>query len=218
MSRSHPTRAVVFDLDGTLLDSLPLVLRAFSHALSPFGGQPTMDMFANLGGPPEKIFPSLIADASHVPAAMRRLHEFNRENHHLIVPFTGATALLGELQARGVPAAIWTGRDRFSTEHLLDLHGLRDLVVTVVCGDDLPTHKPDSAGMTEILKRLQKEPHEVLYVGDADVDVLGGVGAGVDTMLINHARLPAEAVAQRAWRTVTSPFEAYEWVLRCTAA
>jgi phosphoglycolate phosphatase-like HAD superfamily hydrolase len=217
MSRDHPTQAVVFDLDGTLLDSLPLVLRAFSHALSPFGGQPTMDMFATLGGPPEKVFPSLIADASHVPAAMRRLHEFNRENHHLIVPFTGATALLGELRARGVATAIWTGRDRFSTEHLLELHGLHDLVATVVCGDDLPTHKPDSAGMTEILRRLQRQPHEVLYVGDADVDVLGGTGAGVDTILIGRARILSEEVSQRAWRTVESPFEAYEWILRCTA-
>lgn len=217
MSRSHPTRAVVFDLDGTLLDSLPLVLRAFSHALSPFGGRPTMDMFANLGGPPEKIFPSLIADASHVPAAMRRLHEFNRENHHLIVPFTGATALLGELRSRGVQLAVWTGRDRLSTEHLFELHGLEEYFATVVCGDDLPTHKPDSAGLTEILGRLKREPRDVLYVGDADVDVLGGTGAGVDTILIGHARLPDEAISRRAWRSVASPFEAYEWILRCTA-
>jgi len=146
MSRSHPTRAVVFDLDGTLLDSLPLVLRAFSHALSPYGGQPTMDMFANLAVR-RRDFPSLISDASHVPAAMRRLHEFNRENHHLIVPFTGATAMLGELRLRGVQLAVWTGRDRFSTEHLFELHGLDGYFTTVVCGDDLPTHKPDSAGL-----------------------------------------------------------------------
>jgi len=57
----------------------------------------------------------------------------------------------------------------------------------------------------------------VLYVGDADVDVLGGVGAGVDTILIGHAREPAAEIACRAWRAVTSPFEAYEWILRCTA-
>ena len=61
MRRARPIRAVIFDLDGTLFDSLPLVLRAFQHALEPFGGRPTMATFAALGGPPEKIFPLLIS-------------------------------------------------------------------------------------------------------------------------------------------------------------
>ena len=80
MSRGHPTRAVVFDLDGTLLDSLPLVLRAFTHAVAPFGGRPTMAMFATLGGPPERIFGDMVADPNQVPAALRRLHDYNLEN------------------------------------------------------------------------------------------------------------------------------------------
>lgn len=217
MSRAHPTRAVIFDLDGTLLDSLPLVLRAFSHALNPFGGRPTMETFAHLGGPPEKIFPSLIPDARHVPAAMLRLNEFTRENHHLIAPFAGALALLGELRARGVRLAVWTGRDRESTDSLLLSNVMTPFFDVVVCGDDLPTHKPDAEGMREILRQLALAPNEALYMGDADVDVLGGVGAGVDTILINHARTPEAAVAARAWRSVRSPFEAYEWALSCTA-
>ena len=94
MSRPHPTRSVVFDLDGTLLNSLPLVLRAFSHALEPYGGKPTMEMFAHFGGPPEKIFQGLIADARDVPAALTRLHEFHRDHHHLIEPFPGAKAMV----------------------------------------------------------------------------------------------------------------------------
>lgn len=217
MSRTHPTRAVIFDLDGTLLDSLPLVLRAFSHALTPFGGRPTMETFAHLGGPPEKIFPSLIPDASHVPAAMNRLHEFTRDHHHLIVPFTGAVAMLGELKARDVRLAIWTGRDRESTDVLLANNALTPLFDAVLAGDDLPTHKPDSEGMREILRRIDVAPHHALYMGDADVDVLGGRGAEVDTILINHARTPRPEIAAQAWQSVTAPVEAYEWALRCTA-
>jgi len=216
MSRSHLTRAVVFDLDGTLLDSLPLVLRAFSHALAPFGGNPTMDMFAHFGGPPEKIFPSLIADPRDVPAALTRLYEFHRDNHNLIEPFAGAKAMLGELQSRGVKLAVWTGRDRASTEDLFAIHQLAEFFTVVVCGDDLPSHKPDSAGLLEILARLAVNAREVLYLGDADVDVAGGAGAGVDTILIQHKRAAKPEVAALAWRSVTSPFEAYEWALRCT--
>lgn len=217
MSRDHPTRAVIFDLDGTLLDSLPLVLRAFSHALTPFGGRPTMDLFARLGGPPEKIFPSLLPDASHVPAAMIRLNEFTRDNHHLIAPFSGAIALLTELRARDVRLAVWTGRDRASTDSLLLSNAMTPFFDAVVCGDDLPTHKPDSSGLVEILRQLALDPGAALYMGDADVDVLGGFGAGVDTILISHSRTPEAEITAKAWRAVCSPFEAYEWALNCTA-
>jgi phosphoglycolate phosphatase-like HAD superfamily hydrolase len=86
----------------------------------------------------------------------------------------------------------------------------------VVCGDDVSTHKPDSAGLVEILRQLALDPAAALYMGDADVDVLGGVGAGVDTILISHARTPETGIATQAWRSVRSPFEAYEWALNCT--
>ena len=217
MSRSHPTRVVVFDLDGTLLNSLPLVLRAFSHALGPFGGKPTMEMFAHFGGPPEKIFQGLLADARDVPAALTRLHEFHRDNHHLIELFPGAKEMLGELRSRGVALAVWTGRDRASAEHLFTLHGLEEFFTEVVCGDDLPSHKPDPAGLREILRRLGLKAHEALYLGDADVDVTGGAGAGVDTILIQHMRTAVPKISAQAWRLVGSPFEAYEWALRCSS-
>ena len=217
MSRAHPTKAVIFDLDGTLLDSLPLVLRAFSHALSPFGGRPTMEMFANLGGPPEKIFSGLMPDPRNVPAAIVRLNDFTRENHHHIAPFTGVNALLRQLQARGVRLAVWTGRDRLSTEVLLLNNALTPFFDAVVCGDDLSTHKPDSAGLVAILRQLAVSPADALYIGDADVDVLGGAGAGVDTMLISHARTPPREIAAQAWRSVRTPFDAYECALACTA-
>ncbi len=214
----RPTRAVVFDLDGTLLDSLPLVLRAFTHALEPFGGRPTMAMFAKLGGPPERIFSEFVEDPRQVPAALRRLDEFNRENQHLIVPFTGAAAVLGALRERGVALGVWTGRDRESTEFLLRIHGLSDQIGAVVCGDDLASHKPDSAGLNKILGQLGVPAAETLYMGDADVDVLGGSDAGVDTILIRHSREPEPAVVSRAWKIVSSPSEAYECaILRTTA-
>lgn len=213
MSRSR-TSAVVFDLDGTLVDSLPLVLRAFTHALEPFAPRPTMEIFARLGGPPERIFPQLLGGDRHLPAAMERLSAFNRDNHHLIQPFTGVPVVLEQLRVRGITLAIWTGRDRASTEWLLSRHGLAHFFATTVCGDDLPTHKPEPEGLNEILRRLDVTPHKTLLVGDADVDVLGGFACGIDTVLINHAREVEEAVLAKSWRTVSSPFEAYELVLR----
>jgi pyrophosphatase PpaX len=215
MRRGRQTKSVVFDLDGTLVDSLPLVLRAFSHALAPFAPEPTMQIFAHLGGPPERIFPTLLGGDRHLPEAMTRLEAFNRDNHHLIEPFVGVGVVLEKLRLGDVSLAIWTGRDRQSAEWLLHRHGLGGFFETVMCGDDLPSHKPDPAGLEAILVRLGASPDDTLLVGDADVDVLGGVACGVDTLLIAHAREVEPSVRAKTWRTVSSPFEAYELVLRC---
>jgi HAD superfamily hydrolase (TIGR01509 family) len=213
MKRAAPPRAVVFDLDGTLLDSLSVVLEALRHALEPYGERPGMDIFPQLGGPPEKFLQSLVHDPRHVPVVMERLAEFHRLNGHLLRPFPGVHALLEQLQRRGVRLAIWTGRDRESAGWLLQHHGLAHFFDAVVCGDDLPTHKPEPAGLREIMGRLDVTPAETLFVGDADVDVLGGLSCGVDTMLIRQGREVDATLVAKCWRAVGSPQEAFDVVL-----
>ena len=215
MRRSIAPRAVVFDLDGTLLDSLSLVLAAITHAVEPFGSRPSMDIFAHLGGPPERFLAAMLGGTRHVPTAVERLAAFHRENAHLIQPYEGAGPLLGKLQTLGVSVALWTGRDRLSTAWLLREHALEGYFRTTVCGDDLPSHKPDPEGLREIMRRLQVKPEETLFVGDADVDVLGGVGCGVDTLLIRHSRQVELHIAEKSWHTVPSPRHAFEVVLNC---
>ena len=203
-------RAVIFDLDGTLLDSMPLVMRAFAHALEPF--RPDLDMaaiFKRLGGPPERTFLELIGDEAKAAEAMRRLDSFGFENEPLVQPFAGMRELLEMLHAHGLLMAIWTGRDRQSTEVLLAAHDLAGFFTTVVCGDDLPTHKPNPAGLRFILSRLDVLPHEALYSGDADADVLGGAEAGVRTILIHHGRTVETSIVTQAWHVVETPPQAY---------
>ncbi len=214
MTRAIPVRAVVFDFDGTLVNSLPLVLESIAHALEPFGQKPPADLFARLGGPPERFMPLLLDDPKHVPEALARMDAFHDANSHLVEVFAGAAKLLDALRAAGIRAAIWTGRDRESTERLLEALKLSGHFATVVCGDDLPTHKPDANGLREIMRRLGVKPAETLFVGDADVDVLGGRAGGVDTILIRHAREIAAEIVANSWQTVATPAEAYELVVR----
>lgn len=209
-SSKSPLRAVVFDLDGTLIDSMPFVLRAFAHALAPYRPELSeADIFDRLGGPPERTLLDLIGHAAGTEEALRRLESFGFSNGHLAQPFSGMREMLTALRAGGLKLAVWTGRDRATTAQILRAHDLESFFHVVVCGDDLPTHKPHPAGLMDIIDRLAVEPEAVLFAGDADADVLGGHGAGIRTILIRHGRTPDELVIAKAWRVVDTPAQAY---------
>jgi len=207
-------RAVVFDFDGTLVNSLPLVLASICHALEPFGPKPATEIFAKLGGPPERFLPLLLNDAANVPAALARMDAYHRANNHLVELFVGAAPMLQRLRKFGIQTAIWTGRDRLSTELLLRQLGLAAEFAVAVCGDDLPTHKPNPEGLREVMRRLAVDPADTLFVGDADVDVIGGHACGVATILIRHAREIADEIVRKSWQAVATPAEAFDLVVR----
>ena len=206
-------RAVVFDLDGTLIDSMPLVLRAFAHALAPFRPELTeIEIFPLLGGPPMRTLLELIGNKAGAETAVRRLEEFGFSNSHLVRPFVGMREMVTALRAQGVALAIWTGRDRATTEAILRVHALDVFFDAVVCGDDLTTNKPHPSGMLAILHQLAQPPEAVIYIGDADADVLGGEAAGVRTILIRHGRDVDRGIFIKAWQVVEIPSEAYALV------
>lgn len=203
-------RAAVFDLDGTLIDSMPLVLQAYAEAVKPFHPEMTEDEIRGyLGGPPERIFAGMPLTAQQAAEALRRLRTAGGERWRRIDAFPGAAALLRELRGAGVAVGVWTGRERESTEWLARRHGFWDLLETCVCGDDLPSHKPDPAGLAEVLRRLGVDTAGAMFVGDADVDVLAGAALGVRTLLITHGLTVGAEAMSRAWQVVKAPAEAY---------
>jgi len=210
MKPGRRTRAVVFDLDGTLVDSMPLVLRAFAHALLPYCGALTEQQITErLGGPPDRTLRSFIADEAKLPEAMERLVDYDAHHRELIRPFDGMHGVLDHLRGARQSLGLWTGRERESTLWILQQHGMGTKLDSCVCGDDLPTHKPHPGGLEEALRQLQVDRDEALFVGDADVDVLAGAAHGVRTLLICHDREVDAAIRAKAWRSVNTPAEAY---------
>jgi HAD superfamily hydrolase (TIGR01549 family) len=210
---TRPLKAAVFDLDGTLVDSMPLVVEAFLHALEPFGlGLTAEELFLRLGAPPERTFAMLLGGPERVPVAMQRLEHYAGEQWRKIRPFPGTHDLLSHLGGRALPRGVWTGRDRRTTELILREHAMETAVEVLICGDDLPSHKPDPAGLQRILETLGVEREEAVFLGDADVDVQAGAELGVRTVLIRHGRRVRPEVAARAWRVVERPEEAFDAV------
>lgn len=210
MSGTMQNRAVVFDLDGTLVDSMPLVLRAFAHALRPYCGELTEQQITDrLGGPPDRTLRSFIAEEARIPEAMQRLVDYDAQHRDLIRPFAGMHGLLDHLRSSRQSLGLWTGRERESTDWILREQGIGTKLDVWVCGDDLPTHKPHPGGLEAALRQLAVTREQALFVGDADVDVLAGAAHGVRTLLICHDRVVEPVIRAKAWRTVNTPAEAY---------
>ena len=211
MLTRHKKLGVVFDLDGTLINSMPTVVAGFRYAVEAFGVNPgPEEIMARLGGPPDVCLRNLLGEDRFVPEAMDRLIDHHRRNKDRVEAFEGAESLLEQLLHSRTKVALWTGRDRETTSEILKANGWWPYFQLVVCGDDFATHKPDPEGLNHILGDLALASSEVIFVGDADVDVLAGFSVGVSTLLIRNGRNLSDHIKSLSRECVETPSQAYD--------
>jgi HAD superfamily hydrolase (TIGR01549 family) len=214
MSRRPPHyRGVVFDLDGTLLDSMPIVLEGMAMVVEPFRPRPDRtEVMGSLGGPSSACLLRLLGGRAHLAAALAAYTRFFAEHDESARLFRGARRLVRELHSAGIPLGIWTGRERSMAEVRLRALSLMDCFEPLICGDDLDSHKPDPEGLLRIVRRWGLLPAEVLFVGDSDQDFAGARAAGVPMVAIHHDRTIAPELLQHPVAVVATPPEAFAWI------
>jgi HAD superfamily hydrolase (TIGR01549 family) len=170
---------IVFDLDGTLVDSLSFTLEAFNYGIVSQGGKALSPAeIMKFFGPGEgDIFTAILGEAKSVPAYLA-YQSFVDQNLHKMPLHEGVPELLEQLKSAGVPVSIFTGRSWPTTETILKHHRLLDRFITIVASDHVNMPKPSPEGLLLALSRMKLRPSDVLFVGDSAFDMQAARAAG----------------------------------------
>jgi pyrophosphatase PpaX len=189
---------VLFDLDGTVIDSGAIILASMRHAAKEVLGAepPDEELMAAVGGPGlEAQMQALAPDRVDELVTVYRAH--NEPLHEGLVCCTGIDDLLVQLKDEGRRLGIVTAKRRKTVELAFAQVPLAPLFETVVGGDETERHKPDPAPLLLALERLNADPADAAYVGDAPFDVKAAEAAGLLSVGVTwggiHARERLEA-------------------------
>jgi pyrophosphatase PpaX len=172
---------VLFDLDGTIVDTNELIIQSFLHALQGASVEPVTRevIIPNMGRPLVEQL-QMFSGREQVDELKRKYREFNIAKHdELVREFPHVKEVLAEVRRRGLRIGVVTSKVRMTTEMGLKLAGLRDYVETIVTVEDVQKPKPDPEGIEKALAALGANPGEAAMVGDSHYDIEAAHNAGV---------------------------------------
>ena len=183
--------SLLFDLDGTLVDTDELHLHAFQAVLSPFGRSVTRDDYKRhiMGQPTEAIMAWLFPEipvSEHGALSERKEILFRQSVSHL-TPTAGLLELLDWADARDVRMAVVTNAPRPNAELMLRGLGIEQRFKTLVIGDELERGKPDPLPYRTALQRLSGRADRALAFEDSLPGIRAAVGAGLTTYGLRSA-------------------------------
>ncbi len=178
---------MLFDLDGTLIDSVRLILDSYHHALQVHGLAPRSDAhwLAGLGTPLRVQFSEWSNDPDQLNAMVLTYREYNFRHHdHRVSPYPGVPDMMRRLRAAGVRTALVTSKNREGAWRGLRVTGLDEGFDVVVGADDVKEPKPHPEPVHTALTRLGAPASDAVFVGDSVHDMASGRSAGVATAAV----------------------------------
>lgn len=176
--RVAQTQAVLFDLDGTLIDTIELIRVSFRHATRTVLGHELPDevTMRNVGQPLIEQFRDMAPE--HADELLGVYREFNHAKHDALAKgYPGTCEVLNNLKKRGLLTGIVTSKGTFAATMGIDRFGLREYMDVIVTADDVERHKPDPYPLTYAASRLGVEMRYCMYVGDSPHDMQAAVAA-----------------------------------------
>jgi len=177
--------AVLFDLDGTLIDSIELILNSARHAFGDRDANAPSDAewLSGVGRPLDAMFRRYARDDAEVQALIARYREYQLAHHDRLVRcYDQVVETVQALDAASHPVAVVTSKTGQLARRGLEHVGLGSYFKVVVGCDSCTRHKPDPEPVLRALEQLESAPENSLFVGDSVYDMQSGHAAGVVTV------------------------------------
>lgn len=203
---------VMFDLDGTLVETAPEIQDALNDTLERFGLEPVAlaDVERWIGQGTRELLVNALAQRCRarkdemrrgelleaIYAAFKDDYERRCGSRSRLYPRVADA--LSSLGARGVKRVVVTNKEQRFTDAVLSRHGLHAMLDGVVCGDTLPTRKPDPAGVLHCMQRHETPPRRALFVGDSSIDIATARNAGIGVWAVTYGYNMGSPIAE--WR------------------
>jgi pyrophosphatase PpaX len=181
MSRLQTT---LFDLDGTLIDSIRLILDSYHHTLSQHNlpARSDEDWLSGVGTPLSAQFSDWRGSPDVLEAMIATYREYNLKHHdRMVTVYPGVLEAVREIKALGIQTGLVTSKNRQGALRGLTLVGLEALMDVLVCADEVTNPKPHPEPVEKAVALLGADPASTIYVGDSIHDMRSGRAAGVKT-------------------------------------
>lgn len=181
----YPPRALLFDLDGTLADSIALLLASFRHTFESHQRPtpPDSEWIAGIGTPLITQMRHFVSTEDEAQQMILTYREFQRTHHDAMVrEFEGVGETLALLKAHGHPTALVTSKSNDLAHRALAWLHLADRIDVVVGMDSTERHKPDPEPVLHALAALGAPSDNALFLGDSPHDIAAGNAAGVTSV------------------------------------
>jgi pyrophosphatase PpaX len=192
--------AVLLDLDGTLVDTVPFILSAVRHAFEGRDRRPTdAEWIAGIGTPLRDQLRDFASAEAEVEPLFDRYRAYWLAHHDARTRlFPGAGEALRTLKAAGHPLAVITAKNEQGAERTLRHVGVRGLMDVVVAADTVARCKPDPMPIVHALTLLERRPDEAVMIGDSNHDLAAGRSAGTVTVGVLWGAASREVLAPLA--------------------
>lgn len=178
-----PIQTFLFDLDGTLIDSVRLILDSYHHTLAAHGLPPRSDEEWLRGvGTPLTVQFAEWRDQGMLEALVATYREYNLAHHdRMVTVYPGIVAALTAIRRADRATGLVTSKNRAGALRGLAVAGLAPLMDVLVCADEVTNPKPHPEPVTKALGLLHAPRSTAVYVGDSIHDMVAGRAAGVRT-------------------------------------
>ncbi len=208
-------KGIVFDLDGTLIDSHAITIQAFNHGIVSTGGSAmtATDIMSHYGCGEDQVLEKIVGPEK-TQKAYQAYQRYFKDHLHQIQLYLGISELFKLLKTHHIPISIFTARNQITTEALLKQQGLLETFLTVITADQVTHPKPSPEGLCLALSKMQLQPSEVLFVGDSPVDMIASESAktcGI-AALWDSLSNRTELAKYHPWRFASHPSEIWTFL------